>query len=360
MKHLQLENIRKQSVEFMELDSDKYEIESPEFIAAALRRAASSMCPCPSSKLIRTVCESVTPILLNSENDFKESVQQSLEALLGNGDLIEEDEILTSIETKIRGKVLYLRPPSFIKRKVNSVFLIGIPPDNVKVFPSELEQRIDNYQHIRRLSERPNENLTEKLKSIGLIEIPVESWDRRNSIPETEEPAKYINKIEFHLKDNPGRLEGLQILNTYKNIRYYKSRWEALRNQSGFFVSKRPQAFGNDLWCYVELQEGIPLRMLDFPVISKNSFGRDEAWRLQMAIDAELGKPQEFTVVSLSELYKQIKFYSPVPSWAQRRWDNLAEPGNNLGCLFSYKFKGSEIYQEMSFIKEKLWLVEKN
>ncbi|MGI8541987.1 MAG: hypothetical protein ACR2MD_00730 [Aridibacter sp.] len=360
MKHLKLEDIRKQSVKSLSLDSDKSEIESPEFIAAALRRAASSMCPCSSFRLIQTVCESVTPILISSEDEFKESVQQILEALIGNGDLIEEDEVLTSAETKQRGKVLYLRPPSFIERKTNSVFLIGIPPNNMNIFPPELEQRIDSYQHIRRVTKRPDENLKEKLKSIGLIEIPLESWDRRNSIPETVEPAKYINEIQFHLKSNPGSLEGLQILNSNKNVRYYKGRWELPRNQSGFFVARRPQAFGNNLWCYLELQDGVPLRMLDFPVINKDSFGRDEAWRIQMAIDAERNKPQEFTVHSQSELFKQIKFYSPVPSWLQRRWDNLAEPGSNQGCLFSYKFIGSEIYQEINFIKEKLWLVEKN
>ena len=360
MKYLKHEDIRKQGVKSLALDFNKFEIESPEFIAAALRRAASSICPCSSFRLTKIVCASATPILVSSEDEFNESVQQILEALIGNGDLIEEDEILTSAEIRQRGKVLYLRPPSFIKRKANSIFLIGIPPGNMNIFPPELDERIDFYQHIRRLIERPGENLTEKLKGIGLIEIPLDSWDRRNSIPETEEPSKYINKIQSHLKSNPGTLESIQILNPYKNVRYYKGRWELLRNQSGFFVARRPQAFGNDLWCYVELQDGVPLRMLDFPVINKDFFGRDEAWRMQMAMDAERNKPQEFSVESLSELYKQIKFYSPVPSWAQRRWDNLAEPGSNQGCLFSYKFRGSEIYQEINFIKEKLWLVEKN
>ncbi len=210
------------------------------------------------------------------------------------------------------------------------------------------------------MSVRHNENLSAELKSIGLVEIPVESWDRRNSIPENEEPIKYINRIKSYLKSNPGSLDGLQILNPQKHIRYYARRWEQLRNQNGYFIAKRPQAYGNDLWCFVELQDGSPVKMLDFPVLNKDSFGRDEAWRTQMAIDAEQGKPQEFTIIQSSELYKRVKFYSPIPSWAQRRWDNLAEPDDNDGCLFSYKFKGSELFQEINFIKEKLWLVEKS
>lgn len=359
MKHLSVEDVRERSVKAFGLSTDN-NIESPEFLAAALRRAASAMCPVPNSKLIKAVCETVSPLSLLTAEEVKEFVQQVLEDLIANGDLIEKDEVMTSIDIAQRGRVLYLRPPSFIKRQSNSIFLIGISPENTTVLPPEIEQRIDYYQHVRRLSVRHNENLSGELKKIGLIEIPLENWDRRNSIPETETPAKHIERVKANLKGNPGNLHDIQILNPYKNVRFYTHRWEAVRNQTGFFVARRPQAFGNDLWCYVELRDGQPVTMLDFPVLKKELFGRDEAWHLQMAIDAERGKPQEFTVVPLSDLYKKIKFYSPVPSWAQRRWDNISEPDSNEGCLFAYKFKGVELAPEVSFIVEKLWMTEKN
>lgn len=360
MKQLTLKQIRKKSVESFGLNSEIYELESPEYIAAALRRVASSLSPSSASNLTRTVYKSVKPILEISEEDLVEKIQQSLESLIGNGDLIEQTEITTSNEISQRGKILYLRPPGFIKRLNNSVFLIGIASDNLSFLPMELERRVEYYQHIRKLTARQNEDLSGKLKKLGLIEISLDSWDRRNSVPETESPHNYIEKVKDFLSDNPGGLEGLQVLNPYKNVRYYRGRWESVRQQTGFFIAKRPQAYGNDLWCYVELLDGTPLKMLDFPVLNKDSFGRDEAWRTQMAIDAERGKPQEFSINELNELYKQIKFYSPIPSWTQRRLDNLGEPYENDGCLFSYKVKGSEIFQEKSFLKEKLWLEERN
>jgi hypothetical protein len=79
-----------------------------------------------------------------------------------------------------------------------------------------------------------------------------------------------------------------------------------------------------------------------------------------MAIDADRSHPQEFSVVQVDDIYSQVKFYSPVPSWAQRRWDNTAEPFGSEGCLFSYRFARGDVSQEIDFISSKLWLVQKS
>lgn len=360
MKQLDLNGIRSQTIGSIGLDPNACEIESAEFIAAALRRTASSLCPCTSSELIRTICDSVSPILNCPADDFEQIVQQVLESLIGNGDLIEEQEVETSFEVGRRGRVLYLRPPSFVRRRNGSVFLIGVPPGNAEVFRPEFEKRVEYFSHVRRLNPEAGEDLPAVLRSVGLTEVSAESWDRRNMVPETEAPAVYINRMRSKLKSNPGILEGLEILGSDTNVRYYRRRWEPLSRQNGSFVGRRQQAFGNRLWCYVEVQNGTPTRMVDLPALSKDAFGRDEAWRLQMAIDADLGNPQEFTVAQEDNIYGQVKFYSPVPSWAQRRWDNMAEPFGNEGCLFSYRFIAGDLSQEIDFITKKLWLVEKS
>lgn len=359
MKQLDLNVVRSQTIASIGLDPHVCEIESAEFIAAALRRTASSLCPCASSELIRMICESASPIVKCPEEDFEQMVQQVLESLVGNGDLIEEQEVATSVEVSRRGRVLYLRPPSFVPRRNGSVFLIGVSPRNADIFRPEFERRIEYFSHVRRLSPAPGEDLPAVLRSLGLTEISVESWDRRNMIPETEEPAVHINKMNSKLKSNPGNLEGLEILRSDTNVRYYRRRWEQLSRQNGCFIGRRPQAYGNRLWCYVEVQNGTPVRMVDLPALNKEALGRDEAWRLQMAIDADRGHPQEFTVVQIGDLGGRVRFYSPVPSWAQRRWDNLAEPSGNEGCLFSYHFIAGDLSQEIDFITETLWLVEK-
>jgi hypothetical protein len=44
--------------------------------------------------------------------------------------------------------------------------------------------------------------------------------------------------------------------------------------------------------------------------------------------------------------------------WARRRWDAVGEPVESPGCLFSYKFGGNEVLEEVNFLKDKLWITE--
>ena len=53
-----------------------------------------------------------------------------------------------------------------------------------------------------------------------------------------------------------------------------------------------------------------------------------------------------------------MQFFSPVPAWAQRRWDAVGEPTTNQGCLFAYRLAGSELAEELRFARGTLWLEE--
>ena len=53
-----------------------------------------------------------------------------------------------------------------------------------------------------------------------------------------------------------------------------------------------------------------------------------------------------------------LELFSPVPSWAQRRWDALGEPVPGAKCLFAYRIPNSEIDEELDFAREALWLAE--
>ncbi len=356
MKILSATEAQEISVENLRLRADIYDLETPETIAASIRRTASFLCPCSSSQLIQSVFQS-QKFLIKDTQAFKDSITDILESVIAYGDLIEQSDAITNL-SESRGRILYLRPPSFVWRDGGSALLLGIAPDDVSVLPMEIERRIDYCNHIRRLSQNDGEDLHEDLKKFGLTEILIDVWNRKSSIPVTEVPVTHVQKIKSFLKSNPGTLENLQILNPQKhNVRYYSRRWEPLKNQTGFFVARRPQIYGNDLWCFVEVENGRTMKIIDFPVIDKHSPGRDEAWRLQMAIDANQGKGQIFTTENLSTSYSRIKFYSPIPTWAQRRLDNLGEPVVKNDCLFSYKLPNQDLPQEIKFLEEKIWLV---
>lgn len=355
MKVLSIAEAQKISVENLRLDADTCDLETPEAIAASIRRSAGFLCPCPSSQLVQSVFQSQF-FLVEDEDVFRQEIIKILESVIAYGDLIEQSDAITNTSGE-RGRILYLRPPSFVWRDGGSALLLGIAPDDTSILPMDLEKRIDCCNHIRRLSKKDGENLREDLKEFGLTEILTDVWNRKNFIPATETPIAHIQKIKSQLKSNTGTLENLQILNPQKHsIRYYSRRWELLQHQSGFFLARRPQLYGNDLWCCVELEDGRPTKSVDFPVINKHSPGRDEAWRLQMALDAIQDKGQVFTIEELPNSYSRIKFYSPIPTWAQRRLDNLGEPVVGKDCLFSYKIPNQDLQQEIKFLEEKLWL----
>ena len=143
-----------------------------------------------------------------------------------------------------------------------------------------------------------------------------------------------------------------------RSVRYYRGRWAEPRAQSGRFVARRSQAYGADLWCYLEMRSGNPERLIDLPAGGSRWRGCDEAWYLQMAIDAQRGEPQRFRIRAGPEDALVLEFFSPVPMWARRRWDAVGEPVSASGCLFAYRLAEAELAEEMRFVREALWLDE--
>ena len=152
-------------------------------------------------------------------------------------------------------------------------------------------------------------------------------------------------------------IPGLLLLDPTKPVRYYRGRWIEPKAQTGRFVARRQQAYGADLWCYVHLTHGHPERMIDLPQRASRWRGCDEAWHLQMAIDAQRGAPQRFRVTHSRDAVV-LEFFSPTPAWARRRWDAIGEPVTSAGSLFAYRIPKTEIEEERRFAREALWLEE--
>jgi hypothetical protein len=54
---------------------------------------------------------------------------------------------------------------------------------------------------------------------------------------------------------------------------------------------------------------------------------------------------------------RAIDFFSPLPSWAQRRLDLLGTPLlAGRGALFTYSLPADEVSEELDFLADRLWM----
>lgn len=349
---IDIAELQQYAVKALGLDPSACDLTTAEAISGALRRAAGFLCPCPKKSLLQAVLKSLQGIA-HDDGNLSDTVEDILEALVAYGDLLEEREVLNS-NRENRNTLLYAAPPSFIWRQNRSAFLLGIVPDHLSALPQDLQRRIESVNHVRCIQEKDGEDLHHFLKQLGLVELSADRWMKA---PQSESSEACLSRLNNSLSEISGELPGLTILNPTRSVRYYRGRWETVSNQSGRFVAKRSQIYGNDLWCYVELENGKPKKMTEFPTMGSRLHGCDEAWRLQAAIDVSRNSPQVFRLRSGAHHNKKVvDFFSPVPMWARRRWDAVGEPSLNVGCLFSYQFLASDVEEEISFIKRVLWL----
>ena len=355
MRRLSSSDVHSRGVTQLGLDPNTLDLTSVEAIAAALRRAAQIFCPCASATLVRVIVEPMKQLVKDIDT-FRDSVWNTLEAMIAHGDLFEHRDI-QELSTPSTTTLVYGAPVGFVARDSGSVILLGISSNQSSVFPDDLTTRIEYVKYLRRLRPTQNEDLRAVLAQLGLSEV---SYNRWLQSPGDEPPAQHVSRLDRLLYAAPpsGAVPGLSILDPEQPVRYYRGRWREVRGDSGKFVARRNQAYGANLWCYIELRDGDPERLLDFPQTSSQWRGCDEAWRLQMAIDAQRGNPQRFRLLSGPGSDRVVQFFSPVPAWAQRRWDAVGEPVQSRGCLFAYRLADSELVEEMNYARDALWLEE--
>jgi hypothetical protein len=354
MKRLSIRELNELSVSKMALDPASLDLATVEGVAGALRRAAGFLCPCTSSELTDCVAESMEDAT-GKPAGLGEMVNDTLEALISYGDLVE----CRMVDGGLNGTdMLYLTPPSFVKRENGSAFLVGVASDGVFPLPDDYVARIEHDGHVRRLQPAPGEELRSSLSQFGLFEISMVQWLR---LPNGAPADKYLLQFDELLSAAPpcGSIPDLRILDPAKPVRYYAGRWTNAGNRDGRFLARRPQAYGADLWCYVELEQGHARRLLDLPQFEKRWRASDESWRVQAAIDACAGKPQNYRIRSgPTKSSVVLDLFSPVPQWAQRRWDLAGRPVPRSGSLLSYVLPTAALDEEVAFLKRMLWLID--
>lgn len=316
-------------------------------IAAASRRAASVNCPTTPAALTAAVSRSLAPII--DEDDLSGLVMQILERLVAMGDLVE------SVEERagVRRTIIYLGGPRFIKRGNGDALLIGVRPDALPIVSDELVDDLEQYGYIRRVAARPE--LEGLLEDEGLREVKSTRWLRAPEVVSAEEfRAAYDARLKA--AGPSGEIEGLRVLDPSTPNTYYRGRWRAPRKEhSGNFVARRGQRFGAELWAYVTVTDGEPVRLLDLPALTPDR-GCDEAWQLQAAIDASNNNPQQITVHGTGRGGIGLALYAPPPRWLQRRWELIGQPSKIRGALFAYEFSPADAREELPFATERLWL----
>lgn len=349
---LSREELHARCVEELGLDPAATDLTSREAVAALLRHAASFLCPCGARDIARAVRDSLRGIV-DDPDEIREVIEEVLEALISYGDLVEQ--IPLDSDPNEAGTLIFLGPPSYVLRQSGAALLFGVVADGVSLLPDEYTAQIEYSNHLRRLATTSALGVDEILGPSGFIKVPIETWIKT---PPKESPAECLSRHEALLDaaDASGEIPGLTILDPSRNVTYYPGRWVAPGDCTGRYLGRRPRRYGSDMWCWVELVNGEPTRLVDLPLAGSVLRGCDEAWRLQAAIDASRGTPQRFAVRKATDDSSVLDLFSPIPAWARRRWDALGEPVVPHKCLLSYKFVDGELEEEIAFAHDWLWL----
>ncbi|RIR09570.1 hypothetical protein [Mycobacteroides abscessus] len=330
---------------------NEFDLWAPEVLAASLRRAASFLCPTTPRRVVDAVMEALQPLRQDTPLD-RDDLNDLVEALLSTGDLVE-----LAPGPDRSGRMLYLGPPSYVEKSDGHYLLLGIRPFGTPLLERDLMPSI-RYERQTRSIELDPSSAAGHLRSLGVHPIARDRWV---GTPSQEPAADVLAGMRARLDGGhaAGSVAGLTILDTTTPLRYYRSRWRPVRPEdSGDFVARRPQEYGADLWCYVRIAEGTPTRLIDFPFVATVP-GRDEAWRLQAAIDAIQGRPHVFRIVQsqLQPGYSFVDFLAPVPTWAERYLELIGTAVSTpRNCLFSYLISDGARTDVGQFLSEMLWM----
>ena len=321
-------------------------------LAALARRSAGVRCPCSHATLRASLLECMRGLPTNHDS-LPEGVEDTIEALIVGGDLLELADVVID-DSNVRQTWVFAAPPSFVVRPSGSVFLVGIVPDQDTFLPSKLTERVLQRGHTRALEPRPGEDLPRELRELGLQQLSDRTWLRT---PRTEDPADMLSRHQRLLAGQPPvtEIRDVQIVDSARPVTYYRGRWTDPTDQDGVFVARRPQEFGAPIWCLVELREGEPTRLLDLPLARTRWRGCDAAWHLQAAIDHCRGAPQRYRRRMEGDGVR-FDFFSPLPQWSHRRLMILGSPVPRDACLFSYVVPANEADAEEASLQQDLWL----
>jgi hypothetical protein len=328
------------------------DLASPEGVCASLRRAASFLCPASPRQLVDAVLDALEPLDASSSVTRADAMEQ-LDLLISIGDLLE----LRAPEGRDR-RQLYLGPPSYVVKAPERYLLLGIRPYAAPLVGDALGADVINERHTRSIL-LAEETASAQLHAIGLHEITRAQW---LNAPRAQGFAEFLSELRRRLAGagRSGQVDGLTLIDPSRPVRYYRGRWRQPKaSDHGDFVARRPQAYGADLWCLVRIEGGSPVALIDFPVADPTAPGRDEAWRVQAALDAERRQPHVLRARTAggSDGSVALDLFAPVPGWAERYLELAGRPVTRWkGSLFSYEVPAAAVRELAEFFSAMLWM----
>ena len=321
-------------------------------LGALLRRSAGIHCPCSRATLRASVFECTEGLAIDGTSR-SQRIDEAIEALTVGGDLLELDDVVTE-DSDVRQTWVFAAPPSFVIRCNGAAFIFGVVPDQDAFLPSSLSGRVLNDGFTRSIESRPDESLADELEGQGLQQLSESVWLKS---PRHELPADMINRANQCLaRQTPiTTVDNLKILDSVRPVTYYPDRWVVPTNQTGTFVSRRPQEYGAPMWCLVRLEDGVPVRILDLPFEKNRWRACDTAWHLQMAIDHCRHNPQQYRRRPEARGVR-FDFFSPLPQWSQRRLMVFGDSMPPKKSLLSYVIRSAQAETEEEFLQNRLWL----
>lgn len=337
------------------LDATVHDAFTREATAEALRRAASLLCPASPGEIVDAVKAVLVP-LAGMDGVDRANLMAQLELLIANGDLLELRQSGESGGRRTR--LIYLGPPSFVTKVPGQYLVLGVRPEGRPLLDEELSRSLEREGH-RRFATLDAETGPALLKAAGLQELRLDRWLRH---PRPLAAADHVAALRLRVSTalQAGAVEGLEILDPAKPVHFYLGRWRSLEaTDSGDFVGRRPQGYGAAAWCFVRVADGRPTRLVDLPVEDAAAHARDEAWRLQAAIDAAQGTPQRYRLRQVPGHDRTciLDLFGPVPSWATRQLDMVGTPvEKSRGALFSYRVVEAAILTATKLLTDMLWM----
>jgi hypothetical protein len=314
-----------------------------DLLAASLRRAASHLAPCRKAVLIREALQATRGILTIA--DPSEVARTLLERLLAVGDLLEV------VSDGVRE--IYLGAPACVRLGADTILVLGVRPLGLPLISPDSAAGIQYRGGLRYLSvtDLPLE------ASVQLTEHAFQSW---LGSPQTIPPQKLVDEYRGRTSSagQTGNRPGLSILDSETRISHYASRWrEPKPSDNGVFIGRRPVEFGARAWSVCLIEDGHLSRFLDLPVTPGIGRGRDEAWRLQAALDAARGVPQSLSIRQSDLDHAIVDFFGPIPSFASRYFEALGEiVPHAAGALLSYRIRLSDVDAVTTFTSTTLWM----
>ncbi len=321
-----------------------------DLLKPALRRAAFVLAPASRADLIRFVAEPLTPFGVEHE-----LIEEALEELITYGDILEMRK-LDSDEWDAPAYVLRPAPPSFVQRPDGTIIILGVAGAFPTPLTADLAQRVADRGPVRVLADEDDRALTSHLRLLGLTALSESAWLRMPAVETAHSHLHHWTQRLSAVEETPGGITDLEILDFTRLVRFYAGRWTVpSASTTGTFIARRPQLFGARLWSIVEFNKGIARRLIDFYEDEERQRPCDIAWRVQAAMDAINGRPQQVRV-RRAPSGCTFDFFSPLPAFAERR---LVLTGNKTAgarCLFSFQMEERHVASERAALETHLWM----